>query len=104
MPLEDAIQPSGQSVALQAMACGRSVVLSRTRGLWTGDDYQSGRDLVLVEHGSPDALCGAMQQLLDDAAHREHIGRAAREAVLLSGRIESFADRLGSVITGAANS
>lgn len=104
VPLEDAIQPSGQSVALQAMACGRPVVLSRTRGLWTGGDFQDGRDLLLVEHGSPVALRSAMQQLLDDAAHREHIGRAAREAVLQHGRIEAFADRLGSVITGAVNS
>jgi glycosyltransferase involved in cell wall biosynthesis len=104
VPLEDAIQPSGQSVALQAMACGRPVVLTRTRGLWTGEDFHDGRDLLLVEHGSSDALRRAMQQLLDDAATREHIGRAAREAVLLHGRIDAFASRLGSVIAFASNS
>jgi glycosyltransferase involved in cell wall biosynthesis len=104
VPLEDAIQPSGQSVALQAMACGRPVILTRTRGLWTGGDFRDGRDLLLVEPGSPDALRGAMQHLLDDAAQREQIGGSAREAVLEHGRIDSFAARLGAVLTAGKNS
>jgi hypothetical protein len=34
VPLKDVHQPSGQSVTLQAMSCGRPVVLTKTRGLW----------------------------------------------------------------------
>jgi glycosyltransferase involved in cell wall biosynthesis len=104
VPLEDSIQPSGQSVALQAMACGRPVILTRTRGLWTGGDLLDGRDLLLVEPGSADALRAAMQQLLDGAPRREHIGRSARAAVLSHGRIDSFAGRLETVIRAASKS
>ncbi len=102
VPLEEAVQPSGQSVALQAMACGRPVVLTRTSGLWIGADIRDGRDLLLVDPASPAALRGAMQQLLDDAAQREHIGRAAREAALQHGRIDAFASHLGAVISAAS--
>lgn len=94
VPLEDSIQPSGQSVALQAMACGRPVILTRTRGLWTGEDFTDGRDLLLVEPGDADALRRALQRLLDAPALREQIGSTAREAVLRGGRIEAFAARL----------
>jgi hypothetical protein len=34
VPLKDVYQPTGYSVTLQAMACGKPVVLSRIRGLW----------------------------------------------------------------------
>ncbi|MDD5198733.1 MAG: glycosyltransferase family 4 protein [Terrimicrobiaceae bacterium] len=97
VPLEDSIQPSGQSVALQAMACGRPVILTRTRGLWTGGDYLDGRDLLLVPPASFDVLRELVQRLLDDPALREQIGRSAREAVLRHGRIEDFASRLGAL-------
>ena len=43
VPLMDSLQPSGQSVALQAMACGTPVVLTETAGIWNRnllrDDY-----------------------------------------------------------------
>lgn len=97
VPLEDSPQPSGQSVALQAMACGRPVILTRTRGLWTGADFADGRDLILVEPKSPAALRAAVQRLLDDPVRREQIGVAARDAVARHGRIDAFARRLEAV-------
>jgi len=33
-PLQDVAQPSGQSATLQAMACGKAVILTETKGLW----------------------------------------------------------------------
>ncbi len=97
VPLEDSLQPSGQSVALQAMACGRPVILSRTRGLWTGDGIVDGRDLLLVEPGSPGDLRRALDGLLADPARRESIGRCAREAAMRHGNIADFARRLTAV-------
>jgi len=101
VPLEDSIQPSGQSVALQAMACGRPVILTRTRGLWTGDGFLDGRDLLLVDPGSAESLRAAMKRLLDDAALREQIGLSARRAVQSGGRIDAFAGRLGDILTAS---
>lgn len=34
IPLKNTIQPSGQSVALQSMACGTPVVITNTKGFW----------------------------------------------------------------------
>ncbi|MGH8047250.1 MAG: glycosyltransferase family 4 protein [Chthoniobacterales bacterium] len=98
VPLEDSIQPSGQSVALQAMACGRPVILTRTRGLWTGDHFRDGRDLLLVEPGSADGLRRAIKRMLDDATLREKIGVSAREVVLQHGRIQGFAECLNALL------
>ena len=46
-------QPSGQSVTLQASACARPVVLSRTRGLWDPDRLRDGENVLLVPPGRP---------------------------------------------------
>jgi glycosyltransferase involved in cell wall biosynthesis len=96
--LEDSIQPSGQSVALQAMACGCPVVLTRTRGLWTGNDFHEGEHLLLVEPSSPAALKTAVERLAADPAFAQRMGAAARDAVRQHGRMDAFASRLESVI------
>ena len=59
VPVKDVPQPSGQSVTLQASACARPVVLSRTRGLWDPEALRDGENVLLVPPGDPDAIaCG----------------------------------------------
>jgi glycosyltransferase involved in cell wall biosynthesis len=94
VPLEDSIQPAGQSVALQAMACGKTVVMSRTKGLWTGEDFVEGEHLRLVPVGEGEALREAMERPGLD-------GRVVRERVVARGGIAGFAERLGEVMGGA---
>ncbi len=93
VPLEDSVQPAGQSVALQAMACGKSVVMSRTRGLWTADDFVEGEHLRLVPAGDIGALREAMKLPGLD-------GRVVRERVVERGGIGGFAERLGRIAGG----
>lgn len=80
-PLKDVAQPSGQSATLQAMACGKAVILTRTRGLW---DRQIMRDRVnccLVAPADVRSLRAAMEWLETHPGERQRIGLAARETV-----------------------
>lgn len=101
VPVTDVPQPSGQSVTLQAMACGRPVVLSRTRGLWDPEALSDGKNVVLVEPGNPQELARSVRALLDDRGRAEAIGRAARAAVLQDASVETYADRLLDVCRAA---
>lgn len=94
VPLRDTPQPSGQSVCLQAMACAKPVVLTRTRGLWSPTTVVNGQNVLLVPPGDREALGGAIDRLWADAATRGEMGRRARETALTDGSIERFADRL----------
>lgn len=94
VPIKDVPQPSGQSVTLQAMACGRPVVLSRTRGLWEPEALRDGENVVLVEPGDPDELTRCVRALLQDRGRAEAIGRAARAAVVEGSSVEAYAGRL----------
>ncbi len=48
LPLKNALQPSGQSVTLQAMACGVPVVISKTEGFWDPENFCDQEHLLMV--------------------------------------------------------
>lgn len=97
VPVRDVPQPSGQSVTLQAMACARPVILSRTRGLWQPDALRDGDNVVLVPPGDADALAAAVQGLLDDPERAALIGARARADVVQNATVEEYARRLECV-------
>lgn len=82
VPVRDVFQPSGYSVALQAMACGKPVVLSRNKGLWDTEVLESGQNCILVPPGDPGALAGAVHRLQSDESLRMRMGEAARQTAV----------------------
>ena len=82
VPLKDVWQPSGYSVTLQAMSCGRPVILTKTRGMWAPDLLQDGGNCLLVPPGDAPALGAAVGRLRSDPVLAARLGRAARATVL----------------------
>lgn len=110
VPLRDVWQPTGCSVTLQAMACGRPVVLSDYRGLWDRHVFADGHNCVLVPPGDPAALAAAIDRLRADPELRQRIGTAARETATthfaldrMNQDIIALAERFGARPTAAAN-
>jgi glycosyltransferase involved in cell wall biosynthesis len=101
IPLAESRQPSGQSVCLQAMACGAPVVLTRTAGLWSPAMMRDGDNVLLVPGGDAAVLVEAVGRLAADAAVRARIGARGRETVCAEGSIAGFAERLGRLCAAA---
>jgi glycosyltransferase involved in cell wall biosynthesis len=80
-PLLDTLQPSGQSATLQAMACGRPVIISSNSGLWDPELMRSGI-CRLVPPGDSGALRSAIEDMIAHPEAAESMGVAAREALL----------------------
>jgi len=81
VPLRQTIQPSGQSACLQAMACGKAVVLSDIDGLWDRDVMEDGATCLLVPPGSIEGLRTAVRSLIDNQGLARDIGVRARIVV-----------------------
>lgn len=81
LPLRQTMQPSGQSACLQAMACGKAVILSDIDGLWDRDVMVDGVTCLLVPPGSIEGLQAAVQGLLDNPGRARDIGARARAVV-----------------------
>lgn len=94
IPVRQTIQPSGQSVCLQAMACGKAVVISDMLGMWDRDVMVNDDTCVLVPPGSVEALSGAVESLLADPARAAAIGVRGRTAVERHFTIETMAEAL----------
>ena len=97
VPVRDVPQPSGQSVTLQAMACARPVVLSRTRGLWAPETLHAGENVLFAHPGDPGELAAAVRRLIEDPDRGAAIGRAARATVTRDATVETYAERLLAV-------
>jgi len=104
IPLQASNQPSGQSVTLQAMACGAPVVLTKTEGLWSREQMMEGRNVLFVPPGDSARLAARVRELIEDEEAIERLGSAGRETVEQSGNIELFADRVGRQCERAAGS
>lgn len=94
VPLKPTFQPSGQSVTLQAMACGRPVVLTETRGIWSRETVRDRETLLLTPPGDAGQLVQAIRCVMENKEFAKNLGIAARNAVLRSATIQAFADRL----------
>ena len=94
MPVLDVPQPSGQSATLQAMACARPVVLTRTRGLWSPEAMRDGENVLLTGPGDAEELARAIRSLLDDRDRGAAIGSAARDEVERNASVSAYAERL----------
>ena len=99
MPLHDVEFQAGITTILEAMAMGKTVVCSRTRGQTDVivDDVTG----VYVEPGDRRALREAIDGLLADPARAERLGRAAREYVVRECDVSVYADRLAAVVERA---
>ncbi|MBO6782670.1 MAG: glycosyltransferase family 4 protein [Alphaproteobacteria bacterium] len=97
-PLQESSQPCGQSATLQAMACGKPVILTRTTGLWDSVHLRHMDNCLLVEPGDANGLRDAVARLDSDDALRRRIGANARAAVERHFSSDMFADRLRALV------
>jgi len=67
------------TVVIEAMASGVPVVATDVGG--TGEIVTDGDDGILVPAGDPDALAGAISELVHDVERRKEMGRRASESV-----------------------
>ena len=104
VPLHDTIQPAGQSVCLQAMACGCPVILTDISGLWDRDLMQDGENVLLVPPGNSGALEIAVRRLITDVELREMIGRRGRLSITKHFNADLMAAKLRLILESARES
>lgn len=96
IPLKQTLQPSGQSVALQAMACGTSVIMTKTKGLWKNSHFDDKKIIEFVDVNEVGELSRAINRLIDDNVLRKTLRKNSKQYVKEFGSIVSFARRLES--------
>jgi len=99
MPLHDVEFQAGVTTILEAMAMGKAVVCSRSRG--QTDIVVDGVNGAYVEPGDPRDLRRAIDELLAEPARRERLGRGGRDLVERECDVDVYADRLAGAVRQA---
>ena len=81
IPLKQTVQPSGQSASLQAMGCGKAVIVTKVAGLWDPDNLIDGENCVFVSPGDVDSVQNAVEGLLANPNKRAAIEKEAHRTV-----------------------
>ena len=82
IPIRQTIQPSGQSACLQAMACGKAVIITDFPGLWNRELLRNGNTCIIAgPPGGVKELQLAVERLLADVSLPITIGINARRVI-----------------------
>ena len=79
IPLKNVFQPSGYSVTLQALACGKPVILTLTKGLWAPTSFKNLENCILVKPSSESEIQNAINLLENNEELYRTISTNARE-------------------------
>jgi glycosyltransferase involved in cell wall biosynthesis len=97
LPIRNTVQPSGQSVCLQAMACGKAVVITDFPGLWNRELLRDGETCIIAgPPGDRSGLQRAVERLLTDAALVNVIGGNARIIVESDLNVDKMAEAIAA--------
>ena len=97
-PVLNQRRDSGHSATLQAMACGKAVILSRTAGLWDRERMKHMETCYLVEPENAAALRAAMDYFDQNPGEAERIGRNACELVSRCYTSTQFGEALAKLV------
>ena len=82
VPIKNVFQPSGYSVTLQALSCGKPVILTLTKGIWAPKISKNLENCILVEPYMENEIEDAISLLENDLDLYIRISTAARETAL----------------------
>ena len=96
LPLYDVDFQAGSLVAYEALACGRPVIITRTRG--QNDIVRPETTGLYVPPGDAAALGAALNRLLADPALAARMGAAARRDVEAGLNLDTYLQQMAAVI------
>ena len=98
LPLRESSQPSGQSVALQALSCGTQVIISDTEGFWDRDNFKNNNNIYFVKENNYKSWSNKINQVLSDEKNLKITQKQGQELVFNMYTLENFKHKLFEII------
>jgi len=90
LPLHNSKQPSGQSVALQAMSMNIPVLISKTDGFWDSDKFINEENIIFVDSKDLDVWVHNIEKILNNFSLRKKISQEAKKIVISGYDLDTF--------------
>ena len=94
VPSKNTQQPSGQSVTLQAMSCGKLVIYSNVEGIWDEAVMIDNDNLLLYKPEDSQSLIENIEYALSKDININRIGLSARKTIESHYSVQSMANKI----------
>lgn len=81
VPLKDGLQPSGQSVTLQSMATETPVIITKTNGFWSQEDFSHKENIYFAENNDIRTWKAAIDLLIKNKDLYQSISNNSRKLI-----------------------
>lgn len=99
IPLKETYQPSGQSVALQSMALGIPVMITKTKGFWHKDLFFNDENIIFVESFDLEIWINKIKEYFYDESKALQISNSGKSTVLANYKLEHLYESLNKIIS-----
>lgn len=96
IPLKHTLQPSGQSVALQAMSCLSPVLITKTVGFWDIDKFEDGKNIYFMNKNDINEWVKKINFIFQDG-NLKNITNNAQLTVEQNFSVDTFANHLANI-------
>lgn len=99
IPLKESLQPSGQSVALQSLACGTPVIITKTKGFWDFNNFQDKKNINFINNSSIDEWENKILELwnLNNDGY-EKLVKNGRDLIDLKYSLKKFSEEVENIL------
>ena len=100
IPLKETLQPSGQSTCLQAMSCGKAVVLTKVEGIWDKNLMKHKENVFFIRSGNKFDLKKSVKSLMYNIELRESLEKGGRDLIISTFNSFNMANNLKNYLFG----
>lgn len=98
IPLHDVFQPSGTSVTLQAMSCGKLVIISKIKGIFDKNLLKNDSNISFVKPNCSQSLQNTIDKFIHNENLRKKIGSNARKTVEKNFTLKDMSNSLEKIL------
>ncbi len=98
IPVSEGNQPSGQSVALQAMSLGIPVVISDTNGFWDRDEFYDNHNILFVNKNNIQGWVNKINDLINNNNLLTTVSVNAQKTVIERFNLKVFYNKLNDYL------
>ena len=99
LPIRDTLVASGQSVAMQSMATGTPVMISKTSGFWDFDNFINDTNIFLLEDNSINSWTNKINEVYENYDLLDKLSANGQELIRNKFNLNKFSERLEELFT-----
>ena len=99
VPLQESLQPSGQSVTLQSISCGTPVIISSTKGFWDIDSFIDGENIFFAKENGLQYWTDKIKDILNLSKNEyELISKRGIETIKNNYDLYKFSEEIENIL------